>query len=243
MNYGLDTVRRRQITQNDVRYGNRLVEALARHSDQAGRVFDLLKRPFTGKDRSLVLWLEPQIMALAGEMRIEAAIPVLMRKSKSEHERIIDDALSALERIGSDAVVHAIDRAWWNANQDTRCSYAILLGNIRSDESVKWCRAFLAGEEDAEVQLLLANSILGNFETEAIELLLPLVAKDDLAPDQRDFRYRLVAIATIMGKTFPRFERWHKAAVWDNWGWFKREHKRLADAFKPDVAGPRWSEN
>ena len=40
MNFGFDTMRRRQITQNDVRYGDRLVEALARHADQAGRVFD-----------------------------------------------------------------------------------------------------------------------------------------------------------------------------------------------------------
>lgn len=246
MNFGLDTMRRRQITQNDVRYGDRLVEALARHSDQAGKVFDLLKRPYSGKDRSLVLWLEPQIVAVAGEMRIEAAIPFLVKQTKSEHERIIDDALTALGRIGSDAVVRAIDQAWWDTEQDTRCSYAILLEDIHTDESVKCCRAFLAGEEDREVQLLLANSLLGNFETDAIEWVWPLVAdieEDDITPDERDLRYRLVAISTIMGKTFLHFEEWRKAALRDNWGWFKREHSRLADAFKPDAPGPKWSAN
>jgi hypothetical protein len=246
MNFGLDTMRRRRITQNDVRYGNRLVEALARHPDQAGAVFDLLKRPYPGKDRSFVLWLEPWIMAVAGEMKIEAAIPFFMKQTKSEHERIIDEALMALGRLGTDAVVRAIDQAWWGADQETRCSYAILLEEIHGDESVKWCRAFLGGEEDREVQILLANSLLGNFETDAIDLCWPMVAdmdEEDMAPDERDLRYRLVAIAMIMGKTFPHFEEWHKAALRDNWGWFKREHKRLADTFMADSPGPKISPN
>ena len=246
MNFGMDTMRRRRITQNDLRYGNRLVEALARHPDQAGTVFDLLKRPYPGKDRSFVLWLEPHIMALAGEMKIEAAIPFLMKQTRSEHERIIDEALMALGRIGTDAVIRAVDQAWWGADQDTRCSYAILLEGIHNDESVKWGRAFLGGEEDREVQLLLANSLLGTFETEAIDLCWPMVDdidEDEMAPEERDLRYRLVAIAMIMGKTFPHFEEWHKAALRDNWGWFKREHKRLADTFMSDSPGPRISAN
>ena len=69
------------------------------------------------------------------------------------------------------------------------------------------------------------------------------IEEDDLAPDERDLRYRLVAVATIMGKTFPHFEEWRKAALRDNWGWFEREHRRLADAFKPDAPGPKWSAN
>ena len=244
MNFGLDTMRRRQITQNDIRYGDRLVEALARHPENADKVFDLLKRPYKGKDRSFVLWLEPQIMALAGEMKIEAAIPFLMKETANEHERIVDDALMALGRIGSAAVVAAVGNAWVDVDQDTRCSYAILLEDIHSDESVRKCQAFLSSEEDPEVQLLLANSWLGNFDTEAVDICWSMVEfEHDPAPDERDFRYRLVAIATIMGKTFPHFGEWKKAALRDNWGVFDREFHRLADSFKPDMPGPKLSMN
>lgn len=192
----------------------------------------------------MILWVEPQIVAVAGEMRLEEAIPLLMKRVRKE--KVMDDAFTALERIGNDAVVRALDQKWWDADQDTRCSYAILLEDIHTDESVRKCHAFLAGEEDPEVQLLLANSLLGNYETDAIDLCWPLVAdmdEDDLAPDQRDLRYRLVAIATIMGKKFPHFDEWRKAALRDNWGKFTAEHNRLADAFKPDMPGPKWSVN
>jgi len=225
MHFGHCTMfRKHNITQ--IRYGKRLVEALARYPDHAGNVLEFLKRPYGGKDRSVVLWLEPQMIALAGEMRIEEAIPILVQQTKSKNEQIVEDALTALGRIGSDAVLRAIEKEWRHADQDARCSYAMLLEDIRSDESVQCCRKFLAGEEDTEVQLLLANSLLGNFEEEAIELSWPMVdtiAENDLEPGERDLRYRLVAIATIMGKTFPSFNDWHKAALRDNWGWFNRD--------------------
>ena len=82
MHFGIDTMRRKNVTQNDCRYGERLVEALARHQDQSETVLNLLKRPYRGKDRSLVLWLEPQLVELAGEMQIQAAIPRLMKRAK-----------------------------------------------------------------------------------------------------------------------------------------------------------------
>ncbi len=88
--------------------------------------------------------------------------------------------------------------------------------------------------------------MLGNFATDAVELIWPLVDSfedDELEPDQRGLRYRLVSIATIMGQTFPRFQEWRKAALRDNWGKFHVERKRLADAFRPDLPGPKWSVN
>lgn len=62
-------------------------------------------------------------------------------------------------------------------------------------------------------------------------------------PDQRDLRYRLVAIATIMDQTFPKFREWRKAALRDKWGKFDVEHGRVADSFRPDLPGPKWSMN
>jgi hypothetical protein len=87
---------------------------------------------------------------------------------------------------------------------------------------------------------------LGNFSEQAVDLLWPFLADMDdeqLEPDERDLRYRLVAVATIMGRTFPHFDEWREAALRDNWGRFGCETGRVADTFKPEMFGPKWSEN
>jgi hypothetical protein len=101
-----------------MRYGERLVETLARHQGQSETVLNLLKRPYRRKDRSLVLWLEPQLVELAGEMQIQAAIPRLMKRAKQSEEVLIDSAFQALSRIGVETVVRAIAKEWWDDDQD-----------------------------------------------------------------------------------------------------------------------------
>lgn len=83
-----------------------------------------------------------------------------------------------------------------------------LLTIIHTDLCVAKCRKFLANEDDPEVELILANALLGNFDTEAVELLWPLVdgmEEDELMPDQRDFRYRLVPEAADMTQSLAQF--------------------------------------
>jgi hypothetical protein len=38
-------------------------------------------------------------------------------------------------------------------------------------------------------------------------------------------------------------DEWCKAALRDNWGRADLKHGRLADDFKPDPFGPKWSKN
>ncbi len=93
---------------------------------------------------------------------------------------------------------------------------------------------------------MLAYALLCNFSEEAIDPIWNFLAnmdEDALEPDERDLRYHLVAVCTIMGRTFPYFDEWHKAALRDNWGRFGVETGRVADNLKPDDFGPKWSEN
>ena len=217
--FELGTMHRKMRTQGDVRHSYRFIEALARHPHRAGKVFDLLRRPYTGKDRPLVLWLEPQLMALAGMMHIEAVIPYLMKRiKKNTEDELGGSAALTLYRIGTDAVVRAIDEVWRRASDEDRWLFATILEEIQTDESVQRCRTFLAAEEDEEVQLYLGLALLGNFDTDAIELLWPIVDdidEDEITPDERDFRCRLVILALVLGKMFPRFEEWYEAALQD----------------------------
>ena len=72
------------------------------------------------------------------------------------------------------------------------------------------CLAFLEAEEDADVQVLLADALLGNFAVPAVDVAWRLLAEVDetaMTPDDFDLRERLVAVATIMGALrFPAYE-------------------------------------
>jgi hypothetical protein len=210
---GWDTMLRNQVTPDERRYAGRVVEALARHREQAPALLAMLRRPYRGKDRALVRWLEPEVVAAAGHMRLEAAIPALVRRVRRGNVRIIDEAFDALERIGSPAVVAAIERIWWEAKSELRASLAGVLEDIRDDTSAQACMTFLALEDDPDVQVVLANALLGNFVREALDMVARLLGEVDRAewlPDQYDLAERLAVVAAMMGETSGAYEHWRQ---------------------------------
>ncbi len=72
---------------------------------------------------------------------------------------------------------------------------------------------------------------------------LVLGDEDDLEPDERDLRYRLLAVATVMGETFPEYDDWYQVALENNWGWGDYKPGRLADAFRRHLVGHPHSSN
>jgi hypothetical protein len=177
-------------------------------------------------------------MDMAGLMRLEAAVPLLTTHLGDQDDYRMDSATTALERIGTDAVVRAIDGQWWDADEEFRSSAACLLDHVHADLCVEACLRFLEAEEDGETELLLADALAGQFAPEAIDRVWPRLAdldEEGITPDERDLRYRLVAVATIMGTTFPDYREWHEAALATNWGWYEHRPPRLADAFRPEI--------
>jgi hypothetical protein len=111
---------------------------------------------------------------------------------------------------------------------------------------IERCLAFFKKEQDRETKSLLAEALLDNFSEEAVDLIWKFLAdmdEEELNPEERDLRYRVVAVCTIMGRTFPHFDEWRQAALRDNWGRFGLQPERWADFFAPAQFGPRWSEN
>jgi hypothetical protein len=247
--FGADTMRRRgDFSLNDIGWAAGIVEALARHrKKKANVVLALLEGRYGDEDDALMTWLRPYFADVAGAMRLVAAVPLLMDYMSDEADlNMSDSAATALQRIGGNAVVSEIDARWWHAGEEFRRSAACILDHLRGDLCVDRSLAFFGAEADHETQLILADALLGNFSEEAIDLIWKFAAdidEEELQPDERDLRYRLVAVCTIMGRTFPQFEEWRRAALRDNWGRFGLQPGRMADTVKPDLPGPNRSVN
>jgi hypothetical protein len=245
--FGQDTMRRGTFTHNDIDWAAGIVEALARHrKKKAKTVLALLEAEWSDEDDHLMNWLRPCFMDLAGEMRLEETVPLLMDYLGTEPDLdMSDSAATALQRIGGDIVVREIEARWWHADDvEFRRSAACILAHIRSDFCIERSLAFFKAEEEPETQLILADALLSNFSEEAVDLVLKLIVEIDneqLQPDEWDLRYRLVAVCTIKGREFPLFDQWHTAALHDNWGRFDLEPSRVADSYRPDQFGPKWS--
>ena len=77
--FGQDTMRRRvSYTHDDVAWAGGIVEALAGHQKQAKEVLSLLDGQYGDEDPALMNWLRPCFEDIAGEMRIEEAVLLLI---------------------------------------------------------------------------------------------------------------------------------------------------------------------
>ncbi len=243
---GRRTIKKGEFAQNDIRHAGRIIESLGRHADTSGSMaLAMLHKEFQGWDAEVLRCLEPPIIDLVGEMRLGAAIPILVKHMGSDDLALADSAVTALGSIGTDAVVEAIADAWEDGSDDFRGGAADVLEKIHSDLCIQKCLEFLAAEEEFETKLALGHAILSHFSFEGIEPARQLVLadEDELQPDDFDLRSRLVAVATIMEIEFPELATWHRDALENNLEWGEHKPHRLGDAFRPNVVGPSRSGN
>ena len=239
---GQDTMRRRGVTRDDVRYAHRIIESLACYREtKATAILDLLQRQYGGRNVALMGWLEPLIVSLAGAMQLESAIPLLIERLDDKNVRVADESITALIRIGTDVAVQAIADQWLNSDTGDRAAAADVLKHIHTDLCAESCLRFFTAEKDTFTRMSLAYAVLSQFIEEGVEPVRQLVlGHDEVTPNGiDDIRYRLVAACTIMGVFFPEYERWYKDAVANNWGLGDYTPPRLADSFRPDQPARR----
>ena len=243
---GQVTMRRGRFTWNDVRFAHHIVGSLARHrSVRAASILDVLES--LDRDRADALWrgLEPLVVSLAGVMRLESAIPLLVDRLSADSLSVNDAAITALIRINTDAVVHTVADKWRDADAGFRSGACDVLEHIHTDICAERCLAFFAAEENPDTRLFLAHALLSQFIEDDVELVRQLVLghHEKLTPDGLDIRYRLVVACSIMGTSFPEYEKWHEDALANNWGLGDYRPPRLADSFRLAQPGPARSRN
>jgi hypothetical protein len=187
----------------------RIVEALARHGGSEERVLDLLAQPVDFRQHTMMKWMEPMSIQLAGRLRLGNAIPLLIDKMQLADDMLPHHCERALVRIGSDAVVQAVAEVFPGAAQRFRFAASAVLGDIRSDLAVPTALALLPAEEDPVVANRLCHALLGQFTYDAIEPVRKWLLErgfDDL--EDRGLRNELLHRCAVLGRTFPEYEQW-----------------------------------
>jgi HEAT repeat protein len=211
----------------DMRRARRIIESLARHREQGRLILPLLERRYRGYEKDLMWVLEPALVELAGRMRLEEAVPILLERLYEDDLDLSDSCQTALQWIGGDAVVRSIAGQWPDAEEEFRTYGAEILEGIHTELCVRKCLEFFRAEESPEVRDYLAHALLGNFVAEAVEPIRQMVQDaEDLDPEIMDLRHCLVAACTLMEVSFPEYERWYKEAREQQWGW--------GDGLEPD---------
>jgi hypothetical protein len=191
----------------DLELSEHLVEALGRNRDfSVPKVLTIL----TGTPANN--WMELCAVRLAGELRLQDAIPAIVALHEEPDDWIFEEGHRALAKIGGDRVVEEFARCYPMAGVDLRSSAASILEDIHSDLSIETCLRLFETEQDHHIRCSLLQSALMNFATDGIQPARQLILTTPLDPDVLEVRSDLLATCKVMGETLPEFEEWNSTA-------------------------------
>jgi hypothetical protein len=194
------------INEVDLPRAHRLAEAIARDEASAERVLSLLAQKVEDFQNNPMRWMEGVAIHLAGLMRLEAAVPMLIAKLMADSgDDSNEECQAAFPKIGTDATVDAIAKEFPSAPWHFRLYASTSLGRIHTDRAMSICQELLAKEEDGQVRVNLMAGLLGSFCAEGIE-----PARKLTLTGSNELRGELVAAATLLGAIFPELETWRE---------------------------------
>jgi hypothetical protein len=151
---------------------------------------------------------------LAGEAHLDSTLPLVVDKLMEDGGDILnEECATALTRLGTPAVLHAIAEKFPSANRHFHLYATEPLEQIHSDLSVETCLRLLGQEEDEMIQGSLAHALLYQFATEGIEATRQLLlGRQELDFEGRGLRDDLLETCTFMGERFPECDEWLAAS-------------------------------
>ena len=194
----------------------RIVEALGRHHEEFS---DIVLAIVCGDTEEFSEWMEGFAMRLAGEMRLEEAIPWLVDTLNQMPDEWVDETCyQALIKMDSEALLDEFTAAVApddadastdaSLNEINRMTIAGLLKNIHTDRAVQLCLDMLLTEKDQETRAFLIQAILLSCATEGIEPARRYILDTPMDLDVLEVRATLLTTCKLLGETFPEFDAW-----------------------------------
>jgi len=188
---------------------NDIVEALARQGDQhAARMMSLLSVKIESFVDNPMIWMEPLMVRLAGELRYEPAVPLIVGKLHEDGDILNEQCQNALSKIGTDSAVEAIRDAFQTgAEWHFRLYASGVLGRIHSDLAVQVGIELLRQETNPDLLDWLAQAVVDQFSFEGNEAAHQVLLDH---PDFYELQRHLVTACTLMDQSFPELEEWRR---------------------------------
>lgn len=194
----------------DISYGEAvdIAEALARDASQAERMMELLRQDFSPEIEPALTWLEIFLVQMAGSMRFEPAIPLIITKFLVNGDVLNEECDKALTKIGTDAVVRAVRDKYPQAPHHFRLYSSGIFGDIHSDLAVSAGLELLSLELDLVMRMWLATALVDQFSTEAMEAARTVLLEGH--PDSCDLKSSLVVACRLMDYEVPELQQWER---------------------------------
>lgn len=198
-----------------------IAEALARDVSQADRMMELLQQEFDPESETSLTWLEIFLVQMAGDMRHEPALPIVIKKFLLDGEVLNEECDKALTKIGTDSVIRAVREIYPQAPNYFRLYSSGLFGDIHSDLAVSAGLELLSLELDPDQRIWLANALVDQFSTEAIDAARKVAL--EAAQDSYDLKSSLVTACKLMAYDVPELKQWEEELAEPRRGFFGRE--------------------
>ncbi|NUO08603.1 MAG: SEC-C domain-containing protein [Candidatus Brocadia sp.] len=226
---------KRYINEVNIGHAFQIIKALSRDGERyRDRIVSLLAEEINDFENNPMRWMEPLVVALAGEMRLGPAIPLIIKKLKIDSDFLAEECMYALSRIGNDSVIEAVSAVFSDADSHFRSYASGIFRYIHSDLSVERARAFLEKEEDYGIRTMLGLALLNNFAYDGLEAVRKLIIDETYEPFITDLQEDLIIACTIMEERIPEYEEWKEAVMQRR---AKAEERKRSFFGKPTKSG------
>ncbi len=224
----------KHINEVNLGYAKWIVESLARFGkDCEEKVLSILEEKIEDLTDNPMIWLEPMIVRLAGELRLESTIDLLIDKLIAEEDDLLNvECATALSKIGTPSVIEAIADVYPYAPSHFCLFVCDPLQQIHSELTVRTCIDLLQLEEEEEEgesgsQIFIASALLDQFALDGIEAVRQLLLDQgsDYDTEHRNLRDKLVQTCAILDERFPEYDEWETAGKADKEEFEKRLEK------------------
>ena len=194
----------------DLSHAYRIVEVLARHGQCCeSKVHAILGGRAEDYTHSPLRWMEPLGAKLAGLAHLESAIPLLISKLSEDGGDVLNEQCAeALARIGTPAVLHAVEASFFEGNHHFRQYATEPLEKIRTDLAVETCLKLFKHERRRATKTNLAHALLSHFASEGIAVARQLLLGRAFDFEDVALCDELLETSTIMGERFPEYDEW-----------------------------------
>jgi len=199
-----------KMSPNEIPYAEAqdIAEALARDVSQAERLIELLMLEFDPNTKTALTWLEIFLVQMAGDMRYEPSIPLIIKKFLVDGEILNEECVKALTKISTDSVVHAVRETYPQAPNHFRHYSSGILGDIHSDLAVSAGLELLSLELDLDLRTWLATALVDQFSTETNDAARSVLLEDP--PESYDLKSSLVVACKLMNYEVPELKQWEQ---------------------------------